>query len=60
MAAAVLGDSVCAKGMIHHSKETSIARDELYKTLSFTGNSLLGTVQKAVKAFELKLDETEA
>lgn len=53
---AALDDIAQAKGMTQLSKETGIARDDLYKALSPTGNPSFGTVQKAVRAFGLKLD----
>lgn len=54
--AAALGDVARAKGMTQLAKETGITRDGLYKALSPTGNPSLGTVQKVVNAFGLRLD----
>lgn len=54
--AAALGDIARAKGMTQLSKETGVTRDGLYKALSPTGNPSFDTVQKAIKAFGLKLD----
>lgn len=53
--AAALGDIARAKGMTQLAKETGITRDGLYKALSPTGNPSFDTVQKVVKAFDLKL-----
>lgn len=53
--AAVLGDVARAKGMTQLSKETGITRDGLYKALSPTGNPSFDTIQKVIKAFDLKL-----
>lgn len=53
--AAALGDIARARGMTQLAKETGITRDGLYKALSPTGNPSFDTVQKVVKAFDLKL-----
>ena len=50
--AVALGDVVRAKGMTQLSKETGITRGGSLAT----GNPSFDTVQKAVKAFGLKLD----
>lgn len=54
--ATALGDVARTKGMTQLAKETGITRDGLYKALSPTGNPSFDTVQKAIRAFGLKLD----
>lgn len=44
-----------AKGMSQLAKETGLARENLYKTLSPSGNPNFATIQKILRAFGLGL-----
>ena len=52
----VLGDIAKAKGMTALSKETGLARESLYRTLSSKGNPELSSFLKIIKALGLHLE----
>lgn len=54
--AAALGDIAKAKGMTSLAKETGLARESLYRTLSAKGNPELSTFLKVIKALGLHLE----
>jgi probable addiction module antidote protein len=54
--AAVLGDIARAKGMSSIAKETGLARENLYKSLSDKGNPELSTFLKVIKALGYHLE----
>lgn len=54
--ASALGEIARTKGLTQLAKETGIIQDCPHKILLPTGNLSFDTVQKVVKAFELKLD----
>jgi probable addiction module antidote protein len=51
-----LGNIARAKGMSQLAEETGITRDGLYKALSTTGNPSFNTVQKVIKALDMRLE----
>jgi probable addiction module antidote protein len=55
-----LGDIARAKGMTQLANETGLTRDGLYKALSPNGNPSFSTVQKVVKALNMKLEVVSA
>jgi len=55
-----LGNIARAKGMTQLAKETGITRDGLYKALTPDGNPSFETVQKVLRAFDLRFDVVNA
>lgn len=53
--AAALGDVARARGMTQLARETGLAREALYRSLSETGNPSFATVNKVMHALGLKL-----
>lgn len=53
--ASALGVVACAKGMTKTAKETGLAREQLYKSLSATGNPTLETTLAVMKAIGFEL-----
>lgn len=53
--AAALGDIARAHGMMRVSRESGLAREALYRSLSATGNPSFGTVLKVLTALGLEL-----
>ena len=53
--AKALGDIARAKGMSALARETGLARENLYKALSGSGNPEFGTILKVVNALGLQL-----
>ena len=53
--ASALGVVVRAKGMTKIAKETGLAREQLYKSLSATGNPTLETTLAVMKAIGFEL-----
>jgi len=53
--AKALGEVARARGMSQLARETGIARDTLYKSLSDEGNPRLGTILKVIHALGLSL-----
>jgi probable addiction module antidote protein len=51
-----LGNIARAKGMTQLARETGLTRDGLYKALSPDGNPSFTTVQKILKALNLRLN----
>lgn len=58
--AAAIGDAARAHGMTQIARETGLAREALYRSLSETGNPELATVLKVLAAFGLRLTPTPA
>jgi probable addiction module antidote protein len=56
--AKALGIIARARGMTQLARETGIARDTLYKSLSGESNPSLGTILKVVRALGLNLTVT--
>lgn len=52
---AALGDVARAKGMTQLAKDTGLAREALYRSLSAEGKPEFTTVLKVMKAFGLRL-----
>jgi probable addiction module antidote protein len=52
---AALGDVARAKGMTQLAKDTGLAREALYRSLSAEGRPEFTTVLKVMKAFGLRL-----
>jgi probable addiction module antidote protein len=52
---AVLGDIARSKGMSDISRETGLARESLYRSLSEDGNPNFGTIMKVMTALGLRL-----
>lgn len=50
-----LGIIARARGMTQLARDTGLARENLYKTLSADGNPKFGTILKVIKALGLKL-----
>jgi probable addiction module antidote protein len=50
-----LGIIARARGMTQLARDTGLARENLYKTLSADGNPEFGTILKVIKALGLKL-----
>jgi probable addiction module antidote protein len=50
-----LGIIARARGMTQLARDTGLARENLYKTLSADGNPEFGTILKIIKALGLKL-----
>jgi len=50
-----LGVIARARGMTQLARDTGLARENLYKTLSADGNPEFGTILKVIKALGLKL-----
>ena len=57
---AILGAIARAKGMAQIAKETGLAREALYRTLSKDGNPELLTLLKVLKALNLQLHVSSA
>lgn len=57
---AAIGDAARAHGMTQLAKDTGLAREALYRSLSETGNPELATVLKVLGALGLKLTPTPA
>ncbi len=53
--AAALGDVARARGMTQLARETGLAREALYRSLSETGNPSFATINKVMHALGLKL-----
>ncbi len=53
--AAALGDVARARGMTQLARETGLAREALYRSLSETGNPSYATIVKVMRALGLKL-----
>ncbi|MFT4178459.1 MAG: putative addiction module antidote protein [Thermomonas sp.] len=53
--AAALGDVARARGMTQLARDTGLAREALYRSLSETGNPSFATVNKVMHALGLKL-----
>ena len=53
--AAALGDVARARGMTQLARDTGLAREALYRSLSETGNPSFATVNKVMRALGLKL-----
>lgn len=53
--AAALGAAARAKGMSKIARETGLAREQLYKTLSETGNPTLETMLAVMKAIGFEI-----
>ncbi len=53
--AAALGDIARAKGMAQIAKDTGLARESLYRSLSQEGNPTLSTVLKIIASLGLKM-----
>ena len=53
--AAALGDVARARGMTQLARDTGLAREALYRSLSETGNPSFVTVTKVMRALGLKL-----
>jgi len=58
--AQVLGVIARSRGMAELAKETGLAREGLYRSLSTNGNPSLDTLLKVLKALGLKLTVTAA
>ena len=56
--AAALGHIARAKSMSKIAKDTGLARESLYRSLSSNGNHELGTVMKVAESLGLKLSVT--
>jgi probable addiction module antidote protein len=52
---AALGDVARARGMTQLARETGLAREALYRSLSTSGNPSFATVNKVMHALGLKL-----
>jgi len=55
-----LGVIARARGMTQLARDTGLARENLYKTLSANGNPEFGTILKVIKALGLKLHTQSA
>ena len=55
MITAALGEVARAKGMTQLAKDTGLAREALYRSLSAEGKPEFTTVLKVMKAFGLRL-----
>ena len=55
-----LGQVARAKGMTQLARDTSLAREALYRALSAEGNPELATVMKVMKALDLHLSAEPA
>jgi len=53
--AAALGDIARAKGMSSIARESGLARESLYRSLSTEGNPEMATILKVINALGLKL-----
>ncbi|MCL2829971.1 MAG: putative addiction module antidote protein [Betaproteobacteria bacterium] len=53
--AAALGDVARARGMTQLARDTGLAREALYRSLSANGNPSFSTVNKVMRALGLKL-----
>jgi probable addiction module antidote protein len=53
--AKALGDVARARGMMQLSRETGLAREALYRSLSSDGNPSLATVMKVMRALGVRL-----
>jgi probable addiction module antidote protein len=58
--ASALGVAARAKGMTKVARETGLAREQLYKSLSETGNPTLETTLAVMKALGFRLDGKRA
>jgi len=57
---AALGDIARAKGMAQIARDTGLARESLYKSLSAEGNPEFATVMKVIRALGIQLHATLA
>lgn len=55
-----LGDVARAKGMMQIARETGLAREALYRSLSAHGNPSFATVTKVVRALGVRLTAVPA
>lgn len=53
--AQAIGEVARARGMMQLARETGLARESLYRSLSAEGNPSFATVLKVVRAFGLRL-----
>ena len=58
LVAAALGDTARAKGMSQVVRNAGLGRENLYKSLSYSGNPELATVLKVISALGLELHVT--
>ncbi|MBS0461327.1 MAG: putative addiction module antidote protein [Proteobacteria bacterium] len=55
-----LGDVARAKGMMQLARDTGLAREALYRSLSASGNPSFATVAKVLRALGVKLTAVPA
>jgi probable addiction module antidote protein len=58
--AAALGDIARARGMMQVARDSGLAREALYRSLSADGNPSFATILKVTKALGLKLSVSVA